>query len=163
MDERTRELEATNAALAAEVEKRKEIGATLREQSEKLRRSEEQLRLALDAGRVLNIKVSRMGGLTIARQAHDLAADAGVPVWCGGMHEFGVGRAANVALSAMPNFVLPSDVSGSDKYFARDVIVPAVIANAGRVAVPTAPGIGHEVDEDWVRRNTSRTFDSAAA
>ena len=119
--------------------------------------------LALDAGRVLNIKVSRMGGLTIARQAHDLAADAGVPVWCGGMHEFGVGRAANVALSAMPNFVLPSDVSGSDKYFARDVIVPAVVANAGRVAVPTAPGIGHEVDEDWVRRNTSRTFDSAAA
>ena len=96
--------------------------------------------LALDAGRVLNIKVSRMGGLTAARRAHDVARDAGVPVWCGGMHEFGVGRAANVALSSLPGFTLPSDVSGSDKYYARDVIVPPVVAEGGRVTVPASPG-----------------------
>jgi len=118
--------------------------------------------LALDAGRVLNIKVSRMGGLTAARAAHDVARDAGVPVWCGGMHEFGIGRAANVALSSLPNFTFPSDVSGSDKYYARDVIVPPVIARGGIVQVPAAVGLGHEVDLDWVRQNASRTLDTAA-
>ncbi|MEZ3161215.1 o-succinylbenzoate synthase [Microbacterium sp. BWT-B31] len=119
--------------------------------------------LTLDAGRVLNIKVSRMGGLTAARRAHDIARDAGVPVWCGGMHEFGVGRAANVAISSLPGFTLPSDVSGSDKYYARDVIVPAVTAHGGIVQVPTAPGLGYEVDVDWVLQNTSRTLDLTAA
>lgn len=120
-----------------------------------------QTMLALDAGRVLNIKVSRMGGLTHARRAHDVAREAGVPVWCGGMHEFGVGRAANVALSSLPGFTLPSDVSGSDKYYARDVIVPAVVAQGGQVTVPTAPGLGHTVDIDWVRENATARFDSA--
>jgi len=118
--------------------------------------------LALDAGRVLNIKVSRMGGLTAARRAHDVARDAGMPVWCGGMHEFGVGRAANVALSSLPGFTLPSDVSGSDKYYARDVIVPPVVAEGGRVTVPASPGLGHDVDVDWIIENTSRRFDTAA-
>lgn len=119
--------------------------------------------LALDAGRVLNIKVSRMGGLTAARRAHDIAQDAGVPVWCGGMHEFGVGRAANVAISSLPNFTLPSDVSGSDKYYARDVVVPPVVADHGVVQVPTAAGLGHVVDVDWVRQNATRILDTAAA
>ena len=118
--------------------------------------------LALDAGRVLNIKVSRMGGLTQARRAHDVARDAGVPVWCGGMHEFGVGRAANVALSSLPGFTLPSDVSGSDKYYARDVIVPPVVAEGGQVTVPTAPGLGHTVDVEWLHENAAQRFDSAA-
>lgn len=118
--------------------------------------------LSLDAGRVLNIKVSRMGGLTEAVRAHDIAADAGIPVWCGGMHEFGVGRAANVALSSLPSFSLPSDVSGSDKYYARDVIVPPVTAHAGTVSVPRGPGIGHEVDRQWIAENTVRSYDSAA-
>ena len=116
--------------------------------------------LALDAGRILNIKVSRMGGLSVARAAHDLAAEAGVPVWCGGMHEYGVGRAANVAISSLPNFTLPSDVSGSDKYFTRDVVTPPVVAHEGRVTVPTSPGIGHDIDLEWVRQNTSRSFDT---
>jgi O-succinylbenzoate synthase len=118
--------------------------------------------LALDAGRVLNIKVSRMGGLASARRAHDIARDAGVPVWCGGMHEFGVGRAANVAISSLPNFTLPSDVSGSDKYYARDVIVPPVVATAGIVQVPATAGIGHDVDVEWVFQNASRTLDTSA-
>lgn len=118
--------------------------------------------IELDAGRVLNIKVSRMGGLSIARGAHDLAMDAGIPVWCGGMHEFGVGRAANVALSSLPNFTLPSDVSGSDKYYARDVIVPPVTTQNGLVQVPDGPGIGYDVDVEWVRQNTVRTAELTA-
>ena len=116
--------------------------------------------LALGAGRVLNIKVSRMGGLSAARAAHDVAVEAGIPVWCGGMHEFGVGRAANVAISSLPGFTLPSDVSGSDKYYARDVITPPVVAHGGVVIVPTDPGIGHDVDMHWVEHNTLRHYDS---
>lgn len=117
--------------------------------------------LRLRAGRVLNIKVSRMGGLTVARAAHDLAVDAGIPVWCGGMHEFGVGRAANVAISSLPGFLLPSDVSGSDKYYADDIIAPPVSAAAGRVPVPTTPGIGHEVLVARIERDATRRFDTA--
>lgn len=113
--------------------------------------------ISLKAGRVLNIKVSRMGGLSVARAAHDAALAAGIPVWCGGMHEFGIGRAANVAISSLPGFTLPSDVSGSDKYYARDVIVPPVVAHDGRVAVPTAPGLGFDVDLDWIRQNQVET------
>lgn len=119
--------------------------------------------IRLGAGRVLNIKVSRMGGLTVARAAHDVAQDAGIPVWCGGMHEFGVGRAANVALSSLPGFLLPSDVSGSDKYYESDIIAPPVTAVAGRVTVPTGPGIGHEVLAERIARDASRVFDSSAA
>lgn len=116
--------------------------------------------LTLDAGRVLNIKVSRMGGLSVAKQAHDVAFDAGVAVWCGGMHEFGIGRAANVALSALPGFSLPSDVSGSDKYYAEDVIEPPVVAVDSVVAVPTGLGLGHEVRGDWIREHASRTHET---
>ncbi|MDN6659077.1 MAG: o-succinylbenzoate synthase, partial [Acidipropionibacterium jensenii] len=120
-----------------------------------------ELMISLKAGRVLNIKVSRMGGLTVARAAHEMARNAGIPVWCGGMHEFGIGRAANVAISSLPGFTLPSDVSGSDKYYARDVIIPPVIAEDGWVQVPTAPGLGHQIDLEQITSNTLRTFDSA--
>ncbi|HEY0215876.1 MAG TPA: o-succinylbenzoate synthase [Cellulomonas sp.] len=115
------------------------------------------LALELGSGRVLNIKVSRMGGLTPAVAAHDLARRHGMPVWCGGMHEFGVGRAANVALSALPGFTLPSDVSGSDKYYARDVVIPPVVAASGVVQVPTTPGLGHTIDREWLTERTLRT------
>ncbi|MBT2486258.1 MULTISPECIES: o-succinylbenzoate synthase [unclassified Microbacterium] len=118
--------------------------------------------MRLQAGRVLNIKVSRMGGLSVARAAHDIALDAGIPVWCGGMHEFGIGRAANVAISSLPGFLLPSDVSGSDKYYAADIIDPPVLAIDGRVQVPGSPGIGHEVLVERIERGATRVFDSAA-
>ncbi|WP_353055441.1 o-succinylbenzoate synthase [Leucobacter sp. CX328] len=117
--------------------------------------------LRLDAGRILNIKVSRMGGLSQAKRAHDVAADAGVPVWCGGMHEFGIGRAANVAISSLPNFLLPSDVSGSDKYYERDIIDPPVVAVSGVVAVPTGTGLGFEVDTARIQELSTAIFDSA--
>jgi o-succinylbenzoate synthase len=114
--------------------------------------------LALGAGRVLNIKVSRMGGLTNAKAAHDRAVAAGWRVWCGGMYEFGVGRAANIAIAALPGFTLPGDISGSDKYYACDVVRPPIRAEKGRVPVPAAPGLGHEVDEPLVRRLASASL-----
>ena len=114
--------------------------------------------IAVGACRVLNIKVSRMGGLTAAVAAHDLARAHGIPVWCGGMHEFGVGRATNVALSSLPGFTLPSDVSGSDKYYARDVVAPPIRADRGVVRVPwEVPGLGHDVDEEFLRAQATRT------
>jgi O-succinylbenzoate synthase len=106
--------------------------------------------LELQALQVLNIKVSRMGGLTPAVLAHDRAQEAGIPVWCGGMHEFGIGRAANVALSSLPGFTLPSDVSASEKYYARDLIEPAVVAVDGIVQVPQETGLGHRVDRELI-------------
>jgi O-succinylbenzoate synthase len=102
-----------------------------------------------------------MGGLTRAKLAHDLAESAGIPVWCGGMHEFGIGRAANVAISSLPGFTLPSDVSGSDKYYSQDIIEPPVRAELGLVSVPRTPGIGHDVDVERIEKMATRTFDSA--
>lgn len=113
--------------------------------------------LRLDAARIINIKVSRMGGLSESIAAHDIALAAGIPVWCGGMHEFGVGRATNIALSSLPGFTLPSDVSGSDKYYVRDVTTEPILVTDGVVAVATAPGLGVEVDEAWVAENTVET------
>jgi O-succinylbenzoate synthase len=110
--------------------------------------------LTLEAVRVLNIKVSRMGGLTAAVAAHDRAQDAGIPVWCGGMHEFGIGRLANVALSSLPGFTLASDVSASEKYYARDLVVPPVSAARGVVEVPQGAGLGHAVDRELIAANT---------
>ncbi|GAA4910718.1 o-succinylbenzoate synthase [Nesterenkonia rhizosphaerae] len=112
--------------------------------------------VALKAGGVLNIKVSRMGGLSPAREAHKIATEAGWPVWCGGMHEFGVGRLANVALSSLPGFSLPSDVSASEKYYARDIIDPAVTAEQGVVQVPTAPGLGAEIRTEVIDEHETR-------
>ena len=110
--------------------------------------------LRLDAARIINIKVSRMGGLTPARAAHNYAYEASVPVWCGGMHEFGIGRAANLALCSLPGFTLPSDVSGSDKYYAGDVTTQPIVATAGVVVIPSAVGLGFDIDDDFVAAHT---------
>ncbi len=120
--------------------------------------SAEDARKALDLGscRVINIKVSRVGGLREARRVHDLCLSRGVPVWCGGMHEFGVGRAANVAIASLPGFILPGDVSGSDKYYREEVVEPPIIADRGTVAVPTGPGIGHRPLMDRIETHTLR-------
>lgn len=110
--------------------------------------------LALEACRVINIKVSRLGGLGSARDVHDFCRTAAVPVWCGGMHEFGVGRAANLALASLPGFLYPSDLSGSKKYYDEDLITPEIVAHGGRVQVPRSkPGLGVEVLMDRVERN----------
>ena len=116
-------------------------------------------RKALDLGacRVINIKVSRLGGLLEARRVHDYCLARGVPVWCGGMHEFGIGRAANVTIASLPGFTLPGDVSGSDKYYRRDVVAPPILAVNGAIAVPDSPGLGVEPVEDEIRAHTLRT------
>ena len=117
-------------------------------------------RKALDLGscRVINIKVSRVGGLREARRIHDHCQSRGVPVWCGGMHEFGIGRAANVAIASLPGFTLPGDVSGSDKYYREDLVEPPILADRGAVSVPTAPGLGHRPLMNRIARQTTREW-----
>jgi O-succinylbenzoate synthase len=112
--------------------------------------------LALKSGRVINIKVSRLGGLLEAKRVHNLCRAQGVPVWCGGMHEFGIGRAANIAIASLPGFSLPGDVSGSDRYYASDVVIPPIRARNGALTVPDGVGLGYKVDESLVRRHTFR-------
>src|SRR5207245_5588308 len=95
----------------------------------------------LGACAIVNIKPGRVGGYLEARRIHDVCAANGVPVWCGGMLETGIGRAANVALAALPNFTLPGDTSASDRYFSQDVTAPSVLED-GYLRVPSGPGIG---------------------
>jgi O-succinylbenzoate synthase len=127
--------------------------------------SAEDARKALDLGscRIINIKVSRLGGLEEARNVHDLCQGRGVPVWCGGMHEYGVGRAANVAISSLPGFSLPGDISGSDKYFAEDVVDPPILAPNGAISVSDRPGLGWETNEARIERLTVRRLTLSAA
>jgi O-succinylbenzoate synthase len=107
--------------------------------------------LELKACGVINIKPSRVGGLSAARQIHDMCQEAGVPVWCGGMLETGIGRAANVALASLPNFALPGDISASDRYFRRDVVSnPFALNPDSTLSVPAAPGAGADVDEAFL-------------
>ena len=97
--------------------------------------------IRLGACQVVNIKPGRVGGYLEARRIHDVCVAHGVPVWCGGMLETGIGRAANVALAALPGFVLPGDTSASGRYYRTDITEPFVLA-AGQLAVPTGPGSG---------------------
>ena len=103
--------------------------------------------IALDACRVINIKPARVGGYLEARRIHDIAVANGIPVWCGGMLETGVGRAANVALAALDGFAFPGDTSASNRYWAEDLTEPFALDD-GHVAVPTGPGIGRTPRED---------------
>jgi O-succinylbenzoate synthase len=113
--------------------------------------------IALGACRIINIKLGRVGGFREAKLVHDVAQSAGIPVWCGGMLESGIGRAHNVALATLPNFVLPGDVSASKRYWARDIIVPPVETTPhGTIAVREAPGFGYELDSDYLRAITVR-------
>ena len=117
--------------------------------------------LALGAASVINIKAGRVGGYLEAVRIHDLCRDAGVPVWCGGMLETGIGRAANAAIAALPGFTLPGDVSASSRFYHRDIVTEPAVLEEGHVRVPTGPGIGVEIDhgalEDFtVRREIVR-------
>jgi O-succinylbenzoate synthase len=98
--------------------------------------------IELGACRVINVKLGRVGGLAASKRIHDLAVDLGVPLWVGGMLETGIGRAANVALAALPGFTLPGDTSASSRYFERDLTEPFVVDADGTMAVPTGPGLG---------------------
>jgi O-succinylbenzoate synthase len=111
--------------------------------------------IELQACGVINIKPSRIGGLADARQVHDLAQAANLPVWHGGMLETGIGRAACVAMASLPNFKLPGDVSANDRYFKRDIVQNPFTLNAdSTLTVPTAPGNGAIVDEAYLEEVT---------
>lgn len=97
--------------------------------------------IALGACSIVNIKPGRVGGYLEARRIHDLCAAHDIPVWCGGMLETGLGRAANIALAALPGFTLPGDTSASNRYYSVDITEPFTLSN-GHLAVPTGPGIG---------------------
>ncbi len=99
--------------------------------------------LDIDACRVINIKVGRVGGFTAARQIHDLCRSRGIPVWCGGMLETNVGRAGNAALASLANFTLPGDISASARYFREDLAAPDFVLNDdSTITVPSGPGLG---------------------
>jgi len=110
--------------------------------------------IAIGACSVVNIKPSRAGGYLEARRIHDVCLAHGVPVWCGGMMETGLGRAGNVALAALPGFTLPGDISASDRYYRRDITEPFVL-HEGRLRVPADPGLGVTVDEGVLREVTT--------
>jgi O-succinylbenzoate synthase len=106
-------------------------------------------RLAIELGatRVINIKPARVSGFTESRRIHDLCQSRGVPVWCGGMLETGIGRAGNAALASLPNFTLPGDISASDRYYHEDIVDPPFRLNPdSTISVPTGPGLGVAVN-----------------
>ena len=111
-------------------------------------------RHAIDLGscRVINIKTSRVGGLLNAKRIHDYCLSHGVPVWCGGMHEFGVGRAHNIAIASLPGFSLAGDVCGFDKDFGDDITNPLIRAVNGTHKMSDKPGIGYEVNEEKLEK-----------
>jgi o-succinylbenzoate synthase len=113
--------------------------------------------IRLGACEVVNIKPGRVGGYLEARRIHDLCRANGVAAWCGGMLETGLGRAANVALAALPGFVLPGDTSASDRYYETDITPPFVLRPDGHVDVPTGPGLGVEPIPDILERYTVST------
>jgi O-succinylbenzoate synthase len=112
--------------------------------------------IEIGATSIINIKPARVGGYIEAVKIHDVAQTAGIPVWCGGMLETGIGRAANLALAALPNFTLPGDTSASARYFETDTTEPFVLVD-GHIDVPTGPGIGVDPIREVVDRFTVST------
>lgn len=111
--------------------------------------------IALGACAIVNVKAGRVGGYLEARRVHDVCAANGIPVWCGGMLETGLGRAANVALAALPGFSLPGDTSASDRYWRRDLVTEPFVLQDGALRVPDGPGLGVSVDAAFLEEVTS--------
>jgi O-succinylbenzoate synthase len=146
----------------AELQKRLRTPICLDESITHLDRAEDMV--ALDAGRIVNIKVGRVGGIGSALAIHDFCRSRGVPVWCGGMLESGIGRAVNVALASLPGFTIPGDISPSERYWQRDVVSPEwTMDGRGRIRVPLdRPGLGLAVDLDRIEDLTARAERLAA-
>ena len=111
--------------------------------------------VAIGAAEIINIKPGRVGGYLEAVRIHDLCRAHDIPVWCGGMLETGIGRAANCALAALDGFILPGDISASRRFYARDIVREPIEVVAGEVAVPTAPGLGYDLDAEFVESITT--------
>jgi len=106
--------------------------------------------IELGACEIANIKPGRVGGYLEAVRIHDLCVSKGIPVWCGGMLETGIGRAANAALAALPGFTLPGDISASTRFYARDIVTDPITITDGHVTVPTTAGLGFDLDHDFL-------------
>lgn len=113
--------------------------------------------IELGACEIVNIKPGRVGGYLEAVRIHDLCVDRGIPVWCGGMLETGIGRAANAMLAALPGFTLPGDISASTRFYERDIVVDPITIDDGHVTVPTDPGFGFEIDQAHLDSVTTST------
>jgi len=115
--------------------------------------------ISLGSGRIVNIKPARVGGFSGSKAIHDLCEQEGIPVWCGGMLESGVGRGYNIALASLSNFTIPGDISPSSRYWQRDIVTPQwQMDTDGMIAVPwDRPGTGVEVDRDLIEDLTVRT------
>jgi len=121
--------------------------------------SADDARKAIEIGacKIINVKLGRVGGFTAARELHDLCSARRMPVWCGGMLESGIGRAANIAMSALPGFVLPGDVSASRRYWSEDIVDPEVtVTRQGTIRVPTSPGLGFVPNLSRIEKATVR-------
>jgi len=113
--------------------------------------------IEMESCKIINIKLGRVGGFSEAIAVHNAALERGIPVWCGGMLESGIGRSHNIALSTLEGFTLPGDISASARYFAQDIIEPVVtVSPKGEIAVPDVPGRGFEVRTDEVEKFTVR-------
>ena len=117
----------------------------------------------MESCRIINIKVGRVGGFTEAIAVHNAAQERGIPVWCGGMLETGIGRAHNIALSSLQNFSLPGDVSASARYWTEDIVEPEItVSPQGEITVPSAPGSGYTVRRERIESLTVRRASVAA-
>lgn len=115
--------------------------------------------IEMKACKIINIKAGRLGGLSQALMVHDLCLENKLPVWCGGMLETGIGRASNLALASLPNFVLPGDISASDRYYARDITNERFTLNSdSTITVPDGSGLGITIDEDALKEFTLNKF-----
>lgn len=113
--------------------------------------------VALGACRIINIKLGRVSGHTEAQRIQQYCLEHGVPVWCGGMLESGIGRSHNIAMSSLPGFTLPGDVSASKRYWKEDIIEPEVaVSPAGTITMPRDPGLGFELRHKLIERLTAR-------
>jgi len=113
--------------------------------------------IEMESCKIINIKLGRVGGFSEAIAVHNAAQERGIPVWCGGMLESGIGRSHNIALSSLENFSLPGDVSASARYWAEDIIEPEVtVSPEGEIVVSDTPGRGYEVRPDLIDRLTVR-------
>lgn len=111
--------------------------------------------IELGSCKIINIKVGRVGGLTESKKIHDYCLSKNIPLWCGGMLESGVGRAHNIAITSLANFVMPGDTSGSSRYWHEDIIQPEVVVSArGTIEIPAAPGIGYQPVPSLLERYT---------
>jgi O-succinylbenzoate synthase len=113
----------------------------------------------LGSCRIINIKAGRVGGIQTVKDIHDYCLEKGVPVWCGGMLEFGISRAHNIAIASLPNFTIAGDISASSRYWEEDITTPEVNVQKGMIDVPSSPGIGFEINRK--RLEEVRLFDES--